>query len=584
VPDPEQTWQIGTDVIATIEASEFGQWSPTDPDPDNDTWANADDSQRPVSWRAVKRGVMQLAEVASGERTVLAVDCTGDVACESVTLHENASVPGGAPAAGDGVLWVRNDTPNTLVFTDDAGTDWDVSGSGAVEDLETTLTAGNTTGANDIEITTGQALVGQAGGSIEFDGLGDITVTPTATATVDGDLEVTGKLTVAGLIDPTGLVLDEQAAVPFVTAPGKATLWVRDTTPNRLEFTDDAGTDFQMATTADVAATTLADVLSADPSTGANNIEIANGQGIRGEDAGTIDFESTTGVIKTTAMSIGDPGTESDDIVIGGTTFSGQAKVAAFGGATTVSMIIDRHSTTLPAMIVAGRSKSDTSSHTIVADNDELFALVAAGYDGTDYATGGRLAWEVDGTPGAGDMPTRFVVAVSANGSESPTERLEIRENGATTVTGSLTVSSTLTVTGKSYSVVRGSTVRGSTNTRIYRWTAQVDSSGSDVTYTDSAADGGYWTVATAGIYTVTASQEANTPTDIAIKAAAALSNTFDETSIKAVASTPGVGATTMHWTGPLAANDRIWISCAAETNPGGTSANYRTVTVTRIH
>jgi hypothetical protein len=493
--------------------------------------------------------------------------------------------------------------------------------------------------------------------------LGDITVTPTATATVDGDLEVTGKLTVAGLIDPTGLVLDEQAAVPFVAAPGKATLWVRDTTPNRLEFTDDAGTDFQVATTVDVAATTLADVLSVDPSTGANNIEIANGQGIRGEDGGTISFETTTGVIKTTAMSIGDPGTESDDIVLGGTTFSGQAKVAAFGGATTISMIVDRHSTTLPAMIIGARSKTDNSTHAIVADNDELLAIIAAGHDGTDYATGGRLAFEVDGTPGAGDMPTRFVVAVSANGSESPTERLEIRENGATTIVGSLTVNSlvtsgtvdgrdvstdgaaldthiadvgnnphetplslildsgnttgnntielsngggaivgedggsisfaastgaitlsTLTVTGKSYSVVRGSTVRGSSNTRIYRWTAEVATSGSDITYTDSAADGGYWTVATAGIYTVTASQEANTPTDIAIKAAAALSNTFDETSIKAVASTPGVGATTMHWTGALAANDRIWISCAAETNPGGTSANYRTVTVARVH
>jgi len=34
------------------------------------------------------------------------------------------------PAAGKGILWVRADTPNVLVFTDDAGTDTDLGGSG----------------------------------------------------------------------------------------------------------------------------------------------------------------------------------------------------------------------------------------------------------------------------------------------------------------------------------------------------------------------------------------------------------------------------------------------------------------------
>ncbi len=41
---------------------------------------------------------------------------------DSVTLTENAAVPGGAPAAGTGKLWVRDDAPNTLAFTNDAGT------------------------------------------------------------------------------------------------------------------------------------------------------------------------------------------------------------------------------------------------------------------------------------------------------------------------------------------------------------------------------------------------------------------------------------------------------------------------------
>lgn len=68
------------------------------------------------------------------------------------------------------------------------------------------------------------------------------------TVDIAGDLVVDGKLTVGGLIDPTGLVLDEQASVPAGPTAGKGTLWVRNDTPNVLVFTDDAGTDFDLGT------------------------------------------------------------------------------------------------------------------------------------------------------------------------------------------------------------------------------------------------------------------------------------------------------------------------------------------------
>ena len=62
-----------------------------------------------------------------------------------------------------------------------------------------------------------------------------------------GGAEVAGKLTVGGLIDPTGLVLDEQTTVPGgAPAAGKGTLWVKDDVPNVVVFTDDAGTDHDL--------------------------------------------------------------------------------------------------------------------------------------------------------------------------------------------------------------------------------------------------------------------------------------------------------------------------------------------------
>ena len=64
---------------------------------------------------------------------------------------------------------------------------------------------------------------------------------------VAGAARIEGKLTVTGLIDPIGLVLDEQSTVPG-GAPGtaKGTFWVKDDSPNKPYFTDDAGTDHDL--------------------------------------------------------------------------------------------------------------------------------------------------------------------------------------------------------------------------------------------------------------------------------------------------------------------------------------------------
>lgn len=40
---------------------------------------------------------------------------------DSLTMRENASVPGGSPPTNAGKLWVRNSTPNSLAFTNEAG-------------------------------------------------------------------------------------------------------------------------------------------------------------------------------------------------------------------------------------------------------------------------------------------------------------------------------------------------------------------------------------------------------------------------------------------------------------------------------
>ena len=70
-------------------------------------------------------------------------------------------------------------------------------------------------------------------------------------------------------------------------------------------------------------------------------------------------------------------------------------------------------------------------SNTIVQSGDLLGSIFFRGDDGTDYnSSGAQIFVQVDGTPGANDMPGRLVLATSADGSASPTERLRITSTG----------------------------------------------------------------------------------------------------------------------------------------------------------
>ena len=78
-----------------------------------------------------------------------------------------------------------------------------------------------------------------------------------------------------------------------------------------------------------------------------------------------------------------------------------------------------------------GKSRgTSVGSSTIVQDNDVLGSIRFNGADGSDVILAASVRAEVDGTPGAGDMPGRLVFSTTADGASSPTERLKIVNNG----------------------------------------------------------------------------------------------------------------------------------------------------------
>ena len=84
------------------------------------------------------------------------------------------------------------------------------------------------------------------------------------------------------------------------------------------------------------------------------------------------------------------------------------------------------------ATLTLGHSRSGTiGTQTILQDGDTMGQILFAGSDGTDLANvGAYIRANVDGTPGANDMPGELLFATTADGAGWPTERLRITSAG----------------------------------------------------------------------------------------------------------------------------------------------------------
>jgi hypothetical protein len=79
---------------------------------------------------------------------------------------------------------------------------------------------------------------------------------------------------------------------------------------------------------------------------------------------------------------------------------------------------------------IALLGKARGTSYQVVNDADGLGRISFQGADGAQMVEAAFILAEVDGTPGANDMPGRLVFSTTADGASSPTERLRIDSSG----------------------------------------------------------------------------------------------------------------------------------------------------------
>jgi hypothetical protein len=87
-------------------------------------------------------------------------------------------------------------------------------------------------------------------------------------------------------------------------------------------------------------------------------------------------------------------------------------------------------------VFLAKQRSGSNGGNALVAANDNFGVISFQGGDGTNLVEGASIKAEVDGTPGANDMPGRLVFSTTADGASSPTERLRIANTGALGLSG----------------------------------------------------------------------------------------------------------------------------------------------------
>ncbi len=95
-----------------------------------------------------------------------------------------------------------------------------------------------------------------------------------------------------------------------------------------------------------------------------------------------------------------------------------------------LAITLDVNTVTAPRLVFGKTRGGSIGSNTIVQSGDQVGVLSFQGSDGTNLVDAARIQCEVDGTPGADDMPGRLVFSTTADGASSPTERMRIGNIG----------------------------------------------------------------------------------------------------------------------------------------------------------
>lgn len=165
---------------------------------------------------------------------------------------------------------------------------------------------------------------------------------------------------------------------------------------------------------------------------------------------GAVDFDSTLNVdgdatfgadvvVPTASITVGHATAE--DVTIGGAVVTPKIAVHTEGATDLGGLFLERHTDIagFGGHILFGRTRGTEAVEAIVQSGDVVGRLNAIGFDGVDFEQTAEIRFEIDGTPGVGDMPGRIVFLTTPDGATAPVEAMRLSQDGAATF-ASLTI------------------------------------------------------------------------------------------------------------------------------------------------
>jgi hypothetical protein len=113
---------------------------------------------------------------------------------------------------------------------------------------------------------------------------------------------------------------------------------------------------------------------------------------------------------------------------------SGQSPVIQSESSSSQNFFSGTYTSSGGGAAIALLGKARGTSYQVVNDADGLGRISFQGADGAQMVEAAFILAEVDGTPGANDMPGRLVFSTTADGASSPTERMRIDASGNITL------------------------------------------------------------------------------------------------------------------------------------------------------
>lgn len=156
---------------------------------------------------------------------------------------------------------------------------------------------------------------------------------------------------------------------------------------------------------------------------GNNTVTLPSGNGAadqllkNGATAGSLEFASNVVVDSSGRLLVG-----TSTVVGSGDSIQSDTSIAGFRASTAAG--------SSPLLKLLRSRGSTFSLSDAVLNNDSVGRIVFQAVDGSSLISAAQIGAEVDGTPGANDMPGRLVFATTADGAASPTERMRITSTG----------------------------------------------------------------------------------------------------------------------------------------------------------